>query len=339
MKKICLSALLLLLLIIYCVKSKIDQIHISSNTVTQTHEESAKKVLQPSNHIEYTITQEDDTYIVNGHFTNDKQQARLSKIFEAHNKVLNRGDITNNKTLISKDAVSLTEKILPHFIEHYEKGRIEYNNQTLHISGEVSEYEVKHEMQRLLSTSILSSQNNSDVVLLSKAPIQINLVKTDENSLSTTENEEVQLSQEIIVQQTTPDQEKTETIEAKNTQEEGKASIIKLLESETIEFFIQTANLTYKGKKTIDKLADILKEYPQLNIEIAGYAAKDGIKTFNLKLSQDRADTVKEVLILLGMNKNQLFAKGYGKIIPLTPNTTSVNQKKNRHVEINFIGE
>ena len=86
-------------------------------------------------------------------------------------------------------------------------------------------------------------------------------------------------------------------------------------------------------------MAHILKQYPNIKIEIAGHTDSDGSESFNQKLSQSRVETVKGRLISRGVNANRLTAKGYGETKPLVPNTTDENKQKNRRVEIIILGE
>ena len=85
----------------------------------------------------------------------------------------------------------------------------------------------------------------------------------------------------------------------------------------------------------LKKVAEILKNNPNLKIEVAGYTDNIGSNEYNLKLSQKRAEAVKNVLInKFGIDPNRIIAKGYGKSYPLVPNTTDTNRALNRRVEI-----
>ncbi len=126
---------------------------------------------------------------------------------------------------------------------------------------------------------------------------------------------------------------------ARQEAEEAKKNIIKLLKIENIEFDVAKDTLTPKGRATVNKLAGILKTYPHIRVEIAGHTDSDGDDAFNLKLSQDRVNSVKQALIEQGIKAFRLNAVGYGETKPLVPNTTEANKQKNRRVEINIIGE
>ena len=85
----------------------------------------------------------------------------------------------------------------------------------------------------------------------------------------------------------------------------------------------------------LKKIAEILKNNPNLKIEVAGHTDSIGSDEYNLKLSQKRAEAVKNVLIdKFGINSNRIVAKGYGEKYPLVPNTTATNRALNRRVEI-----
>ena len=119
----------------------------------------------------------------------------------------------------------------------------------------------------------------------------------------------------------------------------AKRNVGTLLSAENIEFQVAKGSLTSKGQSTVKKLSNILKQYPNINIEIAGHTDSDGSDIFNKKLSQSRVNTVKSTLISNGVSEGRLTAKGYGESQPLVPNTSNANKQKNRRVEINIQGE
>jgi len=85
----------------------------------------------------------------------------------------------------------------------------------------------------------------------------------------------------------------------------------------------------------IAKIARILKDNPQMKIEIAGHTDDIGSDEYNLKLSQKRAEAVKEILVKkYGIDPSRIIARGYGEKYPLVPNTSSTNRALNRRVEI-----
>jgi len=174
MKKIWPWLLLLLLLILVCVWTKKDSIHLSSHTQTSTAK-PVSVVTEDKHYIKYTITQRGTNYILNGNFTNTQQQNTLGDTIATTGSTLTIKNTSTNTTLLGEEALALTNKILPHFIKHYQNGKIVYGNNKLSIYGDVNSYEAQHEMQRLLSTSTLLSQDNTNVII--NKPIRFVITK------------------------------------------------------------------------------------------------------------------------------------------------------------------
>lgn len=82
------------------------------------------------------------------------------------------------------------------------------------------------------------------------------------------------------------------------------------------------------------RLAKILKENPEINIQINGHTDDVGADDRNLKLSLERANSVKEFLVSKGIEKNRLKVKGFGKTQPLIDEKTDEARSQNRRVEI-----
>jgi len=86
-----------------------------------------------------------------------------------------------------------------------------------------------------------------------------------------------------------------------------------------------------KSEEELLKLYLFLKKFPQLKISIEGHTDSFGDTDLNLKLSEERAKTVMDYLIKLGINKERLKAKGFGGTKPLNNVKSKISQ--NRRVE------
>lgn len=98
-------------------------------------------------------------------------------------------------------------------------------------------------------------------------------------------------------------------------------------------FQIGKADLVDSSRAALARAAEAILKAPAVAIEIAGFTDEKGSASWNLKLSQARAETVRTFLIALGIPSNQLVAKGYGATQPLAPNTTESGRALNRRIE------
>lgn len=111
-----------------------------------------------------------------------------------------------------------------------------------------------------------------------------------------------------------------------------KTTIINL--AKNIYFPSGKSYLVDSSKSELDKIAQIMLNYKDIKFVIEGHTDSGGKRIYNLKLSQDRADTVKEYLINFGVDENTLKSIGYGFSKPKFNNFTSDGRQLNRRVEI-----
>ena len=104
-----------------------------------------------------------------------------------------------------------------------------------------------------------------------------------------------------------------------------------------INFEFDSAVLQESSYPSIDSLAIFLKENPSITVEISGFTDNSGTAEHNQKLSQDRANSVKEALINKGVDAARMTAVGYGSNNPIKPNDTEENKALNRRVEIRIL--
>ena len=94
------------------------------------------------------------------------------------------------------------------------------------------------------------------------------------------------------------------------------------------------ATLKPESQEQLKNIAEILKAYPKVTLKIGGYTDNTGDPQANLKLSQQRADTVMADLVKLGVNASRLKAEGYGKEHPVADNSTEEGRAKNRRIDM-----
>jgi OOP family OmpA-OmpF porin len=84
----------------------------------------------------------------------------------------------------------------------------------------------------------------------------------------------------------------------------------------------------------LDDVVATLKRYPALKVEVAGHTDSANSDTYNLDLSQRRADAVLNYFVSKGVETDRLSAKGYGEAEPIADNSTTEGRFKNRRVEL-----
>jgi OOP family OmpA-OmpF porin len=101
---------------------------------------------------------------------------------------------------------------------------------------------------------------------------------------------------------------------------------------EGVTFEVNSARLTPDSQTVLNGVAADLKKYPRLKIELQGHTDSSGSDQYNLKLSQQRADSVRIYLMDQGVPGGQLTARGYGETQPIEDNKTEAGRSLNRRV-------
>lgn len=105
------------------------------------------------------------------------------------------------------------------------------------------------------------------------------------------------------------------------------------LKENMVNFGFDSSNLTSSAKTNLDKLAQVLKNNPDTNINIYGYTDSKGSDAYNLSLSERRANAVKSYLVAKGISSSRIFAMGRGENDPVASNDTEAGRAENRRVE------
>ena len=115
----------------------------------------------------------------------------------------------------------------------------------------------------------------------------------------------------------------------------GKAILVNLPDGVT--FDTGSATLKPEFRATLDKVAQSLIDYPQSLIDVYGHTDSTGSDAFNQRLSEQRATTVMNYLILRGVPAARLRSQGFGETMPVASNDTVDGRSKNRRVEIKIV--
>lgn len=136
--------------------------------------------------------------------------------------------------------------------------------------------------------------------------------------------QQVAFDQLLIAQQ----QKELEELNAKKTE---RGLVITLND---VLFRTNMAQLEANGVRTVQKLADFLRQYTQHKVLIEGHTDNTGSHHYNQELSERRANAVKMALLNSGISNDRVASRGYGETLPIAGNDTAEHRQLNRRVEI-----
>ncbi|MGO1462602.1 MAG: OmpA family protein [Marinobacter sp.] len=99
-------------------------------------------------------------------------------------------------------------------------------------------------------------------------------------------------------------------------------------------FDLNKADLKASGEQTTGRLAQFMREYEDRRVRVEGYTDSTGKDSYNQKLSERRAEAVRDALLSQGIERSRVETKGYGEAYPVASNDTSAGRQQNRRVEI-----
>lgn len=105
-------------------------------------------------------------------------------------------------------------------------------------------------------------------------------------------------------------------------------------ELQGVSFKVGSAELVPSTLATLDKTIAGLKKNAKAKVEIEGHTSSEGGEEYNQKLSEDRANSVRDYMIRKGISKDRVTAIGYGYSRPKASNDTEEGRKQNRRIEV-----
>lgn len=141
------------------------------------------------------------------------------------------------------------------------------------------------------------------------------------------------------------DYAKIEEMIKKNTPKEKKEVIVSppvVPEKEHwvlvgVNFDLNSARLRKESYPILFYSFQVLQNNPDMHVEIQGYSDNSGPESYNIMLSQKRAEVVKGYLVSKGIDSDRLNVKGYGEDDPIANNNTAEGRALNRRIEFKII--
>lgn len=145
---------------------------------------------------------------------------------------------------------------------------------------------------------------------------------------------QITIPQEVIVEENTVENNTQEMDETpKLTKDDVQLLINNILLNKKIVFERKSTVLTDESKNTLLEIANILNENPTFNIEVAGHTDSRGEAYLNKNISQNRANSVKNILVSFGVEATRIEAIGYGEEFPIAKDDENGLSEINRRVE------
>jgi outer membrane protein OmpA-like peptidoglycan-associated protein len=114
----------------------------------------------------------------------------------------------------------------------------------------------------------------------------------------------------------------------------NSAELPKTFVFDNLNFYTGSTQLTPESQPTVTNLIAILKAYPNTEVQLVGHTDNSGDPAANMKLSQDRANAVRDMLVDGGIDANRISTAGYGQDKPIASNDTGEGRAKNRRTEL-----
>ena len=105
--------------------------------------------------------------------------------------------------------------------------------------------------------------------------------------------------------------------------------------TQTIHFEFNRAVIRPESFGILNTVATVLRDFPTITIEIGGHTDSRGNDAYNLRLSDERAASVRTYLLQQGTDTSRMTSRGYGETRPIESNRTSTGRAANRRVEFN----
>jgi OOP family OmpA-OmpF porin len=118
-----------------------------------------------------------------------------------------------------------------------------------------------------------------------------------------------------------------------------KKKVVKKIEiTDRVQFKKNSAKLRDASLPVLDQVVEVMAKNPGIRlVQIQGHTDSKGAAKRNKRLSQRRAESVRQYLMSKGVEAERLEAKGFGEEEPLVDNTTRENRRKNRRVEFEIV--
>ncbi|WP_339074442.1 OmpA family protein [Teredinibacter turnerae] len=216
-------------------------------------------------------------------------------------------------------------------------------------NDDADDYELEHQQylaERKLDTAIELAKHNRSQEYIDDADVRRKdlMLQARERDLTQAEREAAFMKSRAEA----AEQRAEMAVARANSMEEKASQMASKLESVTtkldkrglvitmgdILFATDESEVKPGAVRTLEKVSDLLAEYPDREILVEGFTDSTGAADYNKNLSELRAEAVVKQLVDNGLAEDRLSAKGYGEEYPVASNDTAAGRQQNRRVEL-----
>ena len=291
------------------------------------------KLGQNKEPITLELLKDNGMILMNGTFKDEEQAKSIVDLLNINRNGKYEFEENRVKDVILLNKLSL---FIDSFKEFFTDGsKLSIENGKVLLNGELKDSNFKPLLDSIIAKSNIEMTTNIKIPLKSKTEKIIDDIKKSvvprvkevssesENKLNDLEN-------------ITPVEEVIE-VKSKLVQD-AQNSINNLTSNNKITFKRRSTNITEESKETVKEIANILLDDSRLIVEIAGHTDSRGRASLNKRISQDRANSVKNALAELGVDSKRMKAVGYGEDFPIAKDDAQGLSEVNRRVEF-IVGE
>jgi OOP family OmpA-OmpF porin len=99
-------------------------------------------------------------------------------------------------------------------------------------------------------------------------------------------------------------------------------------------FDFDESTLLPEARAKLDGVAQFMKDYPEVMVEIQGHTDSIGTEAYNMKLGQERAQAAANYLQAEGISASRMRTVSFGETRPIAPNDTREGRAQNRRVDL-----
>lgn len=161
------------------------------------------------------------------------------------------------------------------------------------------------------------------------------LIYVIKNTKQSSDESNIDSAPDAVVAVTEPELIVEKVVLENNDLPEEIAAVVRTIPQNEFTNFDKN-KVVIKDETVVDKIAKLLIENEDLHLELVGHTCDEGSEIYNMKLSKQRAESVKNILVKKSVPVDRIKVTAKGMTEPLYPNDTEENRIKNRRVDMLF---